>query len=93
MIRWLSPFVHLPNQSVAENGPDQFLATDNVPTARMCALSVIIGTPSEEGNNRDCGTLVRLNNVDFYELTPRHVVLASPATLGPVNDDMMGSKG
>ena len=63
------------------------------PQARMCALSVIIGTPSEEGNNRDCGTLVRLNNVGFYELTPRHVVLASPATLGPVNDDMMGSKG
>ena len=45
--------------------------------ARMCAVSVSISPPSKEGNDRACGTLVRLNDGNFYALTSRHVVIDS----------------
>ena len=43
--------------------------------ARMCAVAVTVGPPSKEGNDRACGTLVRLNDGNFYALTSRHVVI------------------
>ena len=57
---------------------------------RVCALSVTIGPPSEEDNSRVCGTLVKMNDGNFYPLLPIMSSLTGPRVAGEARTTWRG---